>query len=78
MAYGKIGIIKTINNKNVFAILDKDGNPATILPDFEEWLLQFVGKKITLSMADDLYLIIVYPDAETGDKFQKLIMPNIT
>jgi hypothetical protein len=78
MAYGKLGLIKTINDKNVFAILDKNDNPATIIPDFEEWLLGFVGKTVTFTLSDDLFLVRTYPDRETGDKMQRLLWPNIT
>jgi hypothetical protein len=52
MSYGKLGVIKTIGERPTFCLLDKEGNPATIVPDMMEWLMRRVGKTVSLFISD--------------------------
>ena len=52
MSYGKLAVIKTIGERPVFVILDREDNPATIIPDVNNWLMERLGRTISFTLSD--------------------------
>lgn len=55
MAYGKLGIIKTIGNRPVFCILDVENKPIMTIPDLEDWMMQKIGHTVDLFVSNEYF-----------------------
>lgn len=67
MSYGKLSIVKTLPdtpNKITFAIVDENGYPQTIIPDIDMWLMERIGKRISIFISDVYFQIIVQKEKE--------------
>ena len=60
MKVGKVGVIKSIGEKPIFCLLDAKGNPAIIIPDFTDWMLEQMGKTVTLLTSEDTFAIVPF------------------
>jgi len=58
MAYGKLAVIKTVGERPTFVILDKDGQVITTIPDLNDWMLQRLGKIVSLFLSDAYFQIV--------------------
>lgn len=57
MAYGKLEIIKTIGDRPIFALSDKEGRVQEIDLNIMDWLIERVGKIVDVSISNIYFSI---------------------
>jgi hypothetical protein len=60
MTFGKLGVLKSYGEKPTFAILDEDGQPETIIPQLDVWLIERLGNDVSIFISDTYFQISDY------------------